>query len=79
MNIYRTHTFAISKNDYTNFSKKGINFTKLDFEQLMNLAPDRIFGRGDFHFKPGVADPADSIWFVTHGWTVNQTPVIKVR
>lgn len=67
------------KNDYTNFTKNDISFTKWDLEQAINLAPDRIFGRGDFHFVPGVADPADSIWFVTHGWTVNQTPVIKVR
>ena len=67
------------KNDFTDFTKKSINFMKNNFEQKINLAPDRIFGRGDFHFVPGVADPADSIWFVTHGWTVNQTPVIKVR
>lgn len=68
------------KNDFTDWkTKNDINFIKWDLEQVINLAPDRIFGRGDFHFVSGVADPADSIWFVTHGWTVNQTPIIKVR
>ena len=39
---------------------------------LVGKDPDRVFGRGNFEFDPGVCPRADSLWFTQHGWTVNQ-------
>lgn len=41
-------------------------------ELRVNLAPDRIFGRGNFVFESGTCARADSLWFVGRGWTVNR-------
>ena len=34
----------------------------------------KVRGRGDFNFKLGEASkvPDDSLWFVKHGWTINE-------
>ena len=39
----------------------------------MEISP-KIRGRGDFDFKLGEASkvPADSLWFVQQGWTINK-------
>lgn len=39
---------------------------------LVGKDPNRVFGRGNFEFAPGVCPRADSLWFTQHGWTVNQ-------
>lgn len=39
---------------------------------LVGKDPNRVFGRGNFEFRPGVCPRADSLWFTQHGWTVNQ-------
>ena len=41
-------------------------------EQYVNMAPDRIFGRGNFVFEVGMCSREDSLWFVRRGWTVNR-------
>ncbi|WP_251622945.1 hypothetical protein [Odoribacter lunatus] len=38
----------------------------------IDAAPGRVFGEGDFRFKPGAVNVDDSLWFVSKGWTVNQ-------
>ena len=68
-NIYMR---VLDNNDYTQTSANGIHNMTQYFDQRIQLAPGRIFGRGDFNFAIGVADRADSLWFVQHGWTVNQ-------
>ena len=34
----------------------------------------KVRGRGDFNFKLGAASkvPEDSLWYVKHGWTINE-------
>lgn len=41
-------------------------------EPNINMDPERVHGRGNFVFYPGEVYPEDSLWFVQHGWTVNQ-------
>ncbi len=41
-------------------------------ESLTNISP-RVRGRGNFHFGTGRCLPADSLYFVSKGWTVNKT------
>ena len=58
--------------DFSN--PKGItNLRKNILEPAINLSP-KIWGRGDFNFRPGLASqvPADSLWYVQHGWTINK-------
>ncbi len=62
-------------------SNKGSIFSSLEqqyitawrnyLEQRTNVSP-RVRGRGDFWFEYGAALPADSLWFVSKGWTVNK-------
>ena len=39
----------------------------------IELSP-KVRGRGDFDFKPGEASrvPADSLWYIQNGWTINK-------
>ena len=50
------------------------NITKLrDFlQQRIDVSP-KVRGKGDLWFGVGRALPADSLWFVQQGWTVNQS------
>ncbi len=40
-------------------------------EELTNISP-RVRGRGNFYFQAAHPLPADSLYFVSKGWTVNQ-------
>ena len=42
------------------------------FKPALNTNPERVHGRGNFLFYPGEALPADSLWLVQQGWTINQ-------
>ncbi len=59
-------------NNYTILSSEGINYKRNLLSERIALAPDKISGRGDFHFSKGRASVADSLWFVQHGWTIRQ-------
>ena len=46
-------------------------------DNILSYATDyspKVRGRGDFNFKLGEASkvPDDSLWFVKHGWTINE-------
>ncbi len=43
-----------------------------DIEPIINIAPDRIFGRGNLVFEVGMCSRKDSLWFVQRGWTINR-------
>ena len=45
---------------------------ELIFTPALNTDPKRVHGRGNFVFYPGAALPADSLWIVQQGWTINQ-------
>lgn len=58
--------------DYTHLAQRNIHYMQEAMEERLNISP-KVRGRGDFHFAPGVAAKADSLFFVRNGWTVNQT------
>ena len=67
--IYLTVT---DDNNYTILSDKGISNKRNQYSERIELAPEKISGRGDFHFSKGKASIADSLWFVQNGWTIRQ-------
>lgn len=62
-----------SNDDFTNVSSKyaGIVIDAV-LQPAVNVAPDRVFGRGNLRFTPGVILEKDSLWLVQHGWTINK-------
>ncbi len=61
---------------------KGATFSSLEqqyittwrnyLEQRTQIDEKRVRGRGEFNFEYGAALPADSLWFVSKGWTINK-------
>ncbi len=59
--------------DFVNATTEYITaLRELIFTPALNTDPKRVHGRGNFLFYPGVALPADSLWIVQQGWTINQ-------
>ena len=55
---------------------KATNISSLR-DKVLSYAIDyspKVRGRGDFNFKLGEASkvPEDSLWYVKHGWTINE-------
>ncbi len=50
---------------------KGITRFR-DFMQKRFDVSRKVRGKGDLVFEQGAALPADSLWFVEQGWTVNE-------
>ena len=67
--IYLTHRKPMS---FYGCAADGITDIRNNLNDRIQLAPNKISGRGDFRFTRGAASPADSIWFVQNGWTINQ-------
>ena len=67
--VYLTLT---DDNNFTNQTTDDITGWRNYLDKRIQLAPNKISGRGDFYFSKGNASIADSLWFVEHGWTVNQ-------
>lgn len=46
---------------------------KVTLEKMLNYSP-KFRGKGDFNFVVGEASkvPADSLWYVQNGWTINK-------
>lgn len=49
----------------------ALNQIRVYLEKRVN-ASRKVRGKGDLIFEQGVVLPADSLWFVEQGWTVNQ-------
>lgn len=58
--------------DATFYSTPGITATRDYLAERIDVAPQKVKGQGNFEFAAGMATPEDSLWFVQHGWTVNQ-------
>lgn len=67
--IYLTVT---DDNNFTGVPTNNISILRNSLNDRIQLAPNKISGRGDFCFTYGAASLADSIWFVQNGWTINQ-------
>ncbi len=48
-----------------------ITNVRKELQKRVEISP-KVSGRGDWWFQSGNALPADSLWFVQNGWTVNQ-------
>lgn len=53
-------------------STKNITVWRDFLQQRIDVSP-KVRGKGDLWFGVGQALPADSLWFVQQGWTVNQS------
>lgn len=53
-------------------STTGITKWRNLLQQRIDVSP-KVRGKGDLWFGVGRALPADSLWFVQQGWTVNQS------
>ena len=67
-NIY----FVLTDGDFTNFGPIGLGQVHKYLDERIQIAPNKIRGRGNFEFAPGIVEKEDSLWFVKQGWTVNQ-------
>lgn len=57
------------------FHPKGIHPSLIPYlDELLSIDPKRVFGRGNFQWPAGACQPADSLWLVSKGWTVNTPP-----
>ena len=63
----------VNGGDFTNLYKENIEFMRENsLGPRIEMGKGRVRGKGNFVFYPGVALPADSLWLVQQGWTVNQ-------
>ncbi|MDD6642110.1 MAG: hypothetical protein PUE55_05905 [Bacteroidales bacterium] len=53
-------------------STNNITIWRNLLQQRIDVSP-KVRGKGDLWFGVGQALPADSLWFVQQGWTVNQS------
>ncbi len=67
-NIY----FVVTNSYFTNYGPLGIGQFRRYLDERIQIAPNKIHGRGNFEFEPGIIAKEDSLWFVKQGWTVNQ-------
>ncbi len=57
---------------YSSMTQQQITMCKNKMEKCTQIDEKRVRGRGNFWFESGAALPADSLWFVSKGWTVNK-------
>lgn len=53
------------------YGTNGVSKIRAFMEQRIAVSP-KVRGKGDLVFMRGAPLPADSLWFVQQGWTVNQ-------
>jgi len=66
------YIYLCVEGSFDNFSRPGITGMRNSLQKTIDFAPDRIRGRGNWIFVPGLALKPDSLWYVQHGWTINQ-------
>ena len=63
----------VNGGDFRHFYGNNVKFMRENFlGPRIEMGKGRVRGKGNFVFYPGVALPADSLWLVQQGWTVNQ-------
>lgn len=64
--------YLVPIEDWQRGHSGNINYLREKFLQpRLDISP-KVWGRGNFNFTPGMADKADSLWFLQHGWTINK-------
>lgn len=66
------HIYLCVEGDFLNFDADGINNMRNGMEKRINVSPQKVRGRGNFIFVPGLVTKTDSLWYVKQGWTINQ-------
>ena len=63
----------VNGGDFTNLYKENVEFMRENsLGPRIEMGKGRVRGKGNFVFYPGRVAPADSLWLVQQGWTVNQ-------
>ena len=66
--------YLIPKDDWSGYQSQGVTAIRNNtLSYAIDYSP-KVRGRGDFNFKLGEASkvPEDSLWYVKHGWTINE-------
>lgn len=71
-NVRTIYLSVVNGGDYTNFSTQNISNQRQFFTKRFQIAPNKIKGKGNFQFEPGVILKEDSLWYVKQGWTINK-------
>ena len=56
---------------FTGFGPNALHNARMFLEERVNVSR-KVRGKGDLVFTIGCVNPADSLWFVEQGWTVNE-------
>ena len=70
----RTIYIVPTENEWCTYDYITIQAVRKYLQNLINVAPNKVKGKGNFRFSPGEPSkiPSDSLWFIQHGWTLNQ-------
>lgn len=64
---------VVNQGYYENYGKNGVaNLREVLLQPRIEMAPEKIRGKGNFKLTPGLITEADSLWFVQNGWTINK-------
>ena len=66
--------YLIPKDDWSGVQSQGVTAIRNNaLSYAIDYSP-KVRGRGDFNFELGEASkvPEDSLWYVKHGWTINE-------
>ena len=66
------HIYLCVEGDFLNFDAYGITNMRNGMERRINVCPEKVRGRGNFIFVPGLITETDSLWYLKQGWTVNK-------
>ena len=66
--------YLIPKDNWSGYQSSGVSGVRNNFLSYAIDYSPKVRGRGDFNFKLGEASkvPEDSLWYVKHGWTINE-------
>lgn len=63
----------VNGGDFRHAYENNIKFMRENFlGPRIEMGKGRVRGKGNFVFYPGRVAPADSLWLVQQGWTINQ-------
>ena len=66
--------YLVPKDDWSGYQSSAILAVRNNLLSYPIDYSPKVRGRGDFNFKLGEASkvPEDSLWYVKHGWTINE-------
>ena len=66
--------YLIPNGDWSGYQSGGVSAIRNNTLSYPIDYSSKVRGKGDFNFKLGEASkvPEDSLWYVKHGWTINE-------